>query len=74
MNGKTLLNQTDVANPCGLIAKSLFNDTYTMYTTTSSSGSFAPSTQVNIDSTNIAWKSDVEYKFKNLDVSNYADI
>jgi len=45
-----------------------------MYTTTSSSGSFAPSTQVIIDSSNIAWKSDVEYKFKNLDVSNYADI
>ena len=42
------------AYPCGLVAKSLFNDTFTL------SG-------VTFDKSNIAWKSDVEYKFKNLD-------
>jgi hypothetical protein len=65
----TLLDPAAVANPCGLIAKSLFTDTYAMSTTTSSSsGAISP---VIIDSSNIAWKSDVEYKFKNLDQANY---
>ena len=41
------------AYPCGLVAKSLFNDTFTL------SG-------VTFDKSNIAWKSDVEFKFKNL--------
>ncbi len=27
-DGKTLLNPYDIAIPCGLIAKSVFNDTY----------------------------------------------
>ena len=70
MNG-TNLTATAVANPCGLIAKSLFNDTYVLVSTTSSSSGFVPGTPVNIDSSNIAWKSDVDYKFKPLDSPDY---
>ena len=47
------------AFPCGLVAKSLFNDTFTL--TKLDSGE-----EITIDENNIAWKSDVEYKFKNL--------
>lgn len=50
VNG-TPLNQNDVAYPCGLIAKSFFTDNYTLY---DSSGVNIP-----INSSNIAWKSDV---------------
>jgi hypothetical protein len=62
-NGTTFLNGTPVssnpsgvASPCGLIAKSVFTDTFTLR---SPAGVVIP-----IDSSNIAWKSDVEYKYK----------
>ena len=45
------------ANPCGLVAKSLFNDTFDM----EKSG-----TKIPMDETGIAWESDIQYKFKNL--------
>lgn len=48
--GGTTLTTSDVANPCGLIAKSVFTDTYSI-------------TGVTIDETGIAWPSDKEYKF-----------
>lgn len=53
------LTQDDVAYPCGLIAKSVFTDSYKIKTTET-----VP-VPVDIDSTDIAWKSDVEFKFKN---------
>ena len=40
--------------PCGLIAWSLFNDTYTFSRGT---------TKLNVDRKNIAWESDREHKF-----------
>jgi len=46
LNG-VLLTGTDVAIPCGLIAKSYFNDTYSL---TNGDG-----TNVDIDSNGIAW-------------------
>jgi hypothetical protein len=45
-----LLDPTAAANPCGLIARSFFNDTYIMSGNT-------------IDETDIAWDSDVDEKF-----------
>ena len=53
-----LLDPNAPAFPCGLVAKSLFNDTFVLK---DQSGA-----EQAIDSSNIAWKSDVEYKFKNL--------
>ena len=47
------------ATPCGLVAKSLFNDTYKFRQVGSTN--FIP-----IDSKGIAWQSDIDYKFKNI--------
>lgn len=47
------------AIPCGLVAKSVFNDTYELYDSNNK--------RIAIDETNIAWSSDIQYKFKNLD-------
>ncbi len=49
------------AIPCGLVAKSMFNDTYELWTAESTP------TNVTIDDSNIAWESDKKYKFKNID-------
>ena len=61
------LEPDDPAFPCGLVAKSFFNDTYTLRKEGSTE-------DISIDSSNIAWKSDVEYKFKNLKLDNWEDI
>jgi hypothetical protein len=55
-DGVTVLDPDAVAIPCGLVAKSVFNDTYTLSLN---------STPITIDSSNIAWKSDLDFKFKN---------
>ena len=57
------LEPDDTAWPCGLVAKSFFKDTYALYR---SSGA-----EVTISSDNIAWKSDVDYKFKNGDSKDW---
>lgn len=48
--GGTALVSSEPANPCGLIARSFFNDTYSI-------------TGLTINESDIAWDSDVEYKF-----------
>jgi hypothetical protein len=66
LNGTNLSSPefaNNVAIPCGLIAKSVFNDTFQL-----SSAPFVgniSSGLITIDSSNIAWESDVKYKFKN---------
>lgn len=56
--GGTPLSNDAPANPCGLIAKSTFNDTYKIYPAATTNPKF-------INETGIAWSSDKEYKFKN---------
>lgn len=63
-NKSLILNPDDVANPCGLVAKSYFTgkkeynfrilDTYELYV----------NGQNVIDETGIAWQSDIDNKFK----------
>jgi hypothetical protein len=60
VSGK-LLDQTGPATPCGLVAKSFFTDTFNL--------TKPDKTNVTINSTGIAWESDKEYKFKNVQVS-----
>jgi hypothetical protein len=53
-NNKTM-NESAPANPCGLIAKSLFTDTYAIKDSTGK--------EVFIDETNIAWEADKKLKY-----------
>lgn len=55
------LNAKSVANPCGLMAKTLFNDTYTINPVTSRIS------EVKISFDNLAWETDKDEKFKNND-------
>lgn len=52
--GNVTLNASDVANPCGLIAKSLFNDTYML---------IQNETPIYINETDIAWDSDKKNRY-----------
>lgn len=56
-NGKVKLDPEAVAWPCGLVAKSVFNDIYVLK---DRSGN-----EIKIKQDGIAWESDKEYKFKN---------
>jgi len=56
------LDDEEPATPCGLVAKSLFNDTFKLYKTDD-----GVKKEINIIEKNIAWSSDITYKFKNVD-------
>ena len=49
------LNPSDPANPCGLVAMSFFNDSYSLL---DEDGEIIP-----IDSNDIAWETDVKDKY-----------
>jgi len=65
MNKKTSmtneeLKDDDLAIPCGLIAKSFFNDEYALY-----KNSISNDNKIDIDEKNIAWQADKDIKYKN---------
>jgi len=55
----------DYANPCGLIAKSFFTDTYKLYSESEDSNGEVQRRDVFIDETGIANNYDRNYMFKN---------
>ena len=57
LNNETL-DDDQPANPCGLVARSFFNDTYKL---------FLEAEQIDIDEKGIAWKSDRDDLFKRPD-------
>ena len=59
-----ILNMSQPAIPCGLIAKSLFNDTFQLYSNITGTGA-----QITINETNIAWPSDKNGRYKNINLS-----
>lgn len=63
ITGATLA-ENDVAIPCGLIAKSFFNDNFRDWKIIDSFGDIST---LKVDETNIAWKADKELKYKNVD-------
>lgn len=63
-DGVTPLDPEAVAYPCGLIAKAYLKSMQ-VYFQLSSGDSFALENIIEINDTNIAWKSDRELKFKN---------
>lgn len=54
-----ILNEDDPATPCGLVAKSFFLDKFTLKKKSGET--------IAIDAKNIAWESDKQYKFKNVE-------
>ena len=54
------LKDDDLAIPCGLIAKSFFNDKYALY-----KNSISNDNKIDIDEKNIAWQADKDIKYKN---------
>jgi hypothetical protein len=57
-NDSVLLDKEAPAFPCGLVAKSLFNDTFTIK---------KDGEEIPFNKNDIAWASDKEHKFKNLE-------
>ena len=60
-----ILNPNEVAVPCGLIAKSFFNDTYQLKN--------EKGEPITIDESNIAWEADKKLKYKNVKDPNGKD-
>ena len=60
----TKLDPKDVATPCGLIAKSFFNDTFSIKYKGSDN---TKDEEVVIDETNIAWEADKKLKYNNIE-------
>jgi hypothetical protein len=57
------MNGTATAIPCGLIAKSVFNDTFEIKKVIK--GTQDTFVNVTLNETGIAWASDVQYKYNN---------
>lgn len=55
------------AIPCGLIAKSIFNDYFELW-------KVGATKKEEIDESNIAWDTDVKYQFKNIEDSEIPDL
>ena len=58
-----LIDDDMPAIPCGLVAKSFFNDTFVLERIDEDKGE---SEQIEIKISDIAWNSDIQYKFKNI--------
>ena len=67
VDGVTTLDPAAAAYPCGLVAKSFFNDTFALYNSEPDPLHLDnPNTKLVIDDSDIAWESDVKYKFFNI--------
>ena len=64
LGNKVVLNATDVANPCGLMARSFFNDSFLLLDDSN--------TSIYINETGIAWPSDLKGRY--VHPPNYLDI
>ena len=58
---RTTMDDSAPAIPCGLVAKSVFNDTFELWKEdqTAAEGKV----KIEIEETGIAWSSDITYKF-----------
>ena len=60
----TPLANAAAAIPCGLVAKSIFNDTFQLYKVEDDNSEKL----IDIIEKGIAWSSDIEYKFNNMEM------
>ena len=58
------LDPQQAAFPCGLVARSMFNDSFTLYLNSNGTNS-----TINISNKGIAWPDDINYRYKNLNAS-----
>ncbi|CAD8147462.1 unnamed protein product [Paramecium pentaurelia] len=58
------LKKEEKAIPCGLIAKSYFNDTFNLFQVINNT-----KTEIKISSNGIAWPSDLDGRYKNIDLN-----
>jgi hypothetical protein len=63
-NRNIKLKDDDVAFPCGLIAKSFFNDTYVIKPAAAGKPEENPNAPITINENGIAWAADLELKYK----------
>ena len=64
----TLLDPELAAYPCGIVAKSYFNDTFELYKQNVKQNQ---SREIRMDEEGIAWISDRKIKFKNLNTDDW---
>jgi hypothetical protein len=55
------------ANPCGLVAKSIFNDTFTLYKGIVNDHNLKNANKVNWTEKGIAWETDIMLNFHRLE-------
>jgi len=67
------LDPEAAAFPCGLVAKSVFNDTYQLYSKDPATDTTFADSKITIDDSDIAWESDRQYKFFNLPADSGED-
>ena len=63
------LSSDDVAIPCGLIAKSYFNDVFSNWRIKSKFDDSSEDQPIYVNEKDIAWKADKELKYKNVDLN-----
>ena len=63
---KEKMGLDDPAIPCGLVAKSYFNDTFELYEKTNKADGTVDLKKKDIESKRIAWSSDLDFKFSNI--------
>jgi hypothetical protein len=74
------MSPEDPAIPCGLVAKSYFNDTFSLHQKITDADGKPALKKKEISSEHIAWSSDLDFKFNNIekdlpkDVENYESI
>ena len=74
------MNMEDPAIPCGLVAKSYFNDTFNLYQKITGPDGSEQLKLKEIESKRIAWSSDLDFKFANIKndfpagISDYQEI
>ena len=73
-DGVTLLDPDAPTYPCGLVAKSLFNDTLELFEINPETGARFSDKPIVVVEEKIAWPTDVKYKFHNLDRDDWASI
>ena len=73
-DGVTELIPDAAAYPCGLVAKSLFNDTLELFEIDPMTGYRYSNNPILVHDEKIAWPTDIKHKFHNLNRDDWASV